>query len=530
VKGLGTSAASLQLHPHSTLKRQKSTMVSFSIQEEPEEDNHDVIIPVEQLARDIEKEIERCKTGLRSNAARRSCCIYNVPLSYRFKNNDDSSYRPRSVSIGPYCYDDKKLDGDYKYQCLDFFLSRTYAKGIGLKLEDFMEKLHTLEGQARACYSEKIDLKSGEFLKMMVVDASFILGLFYKFQDRGPFQTVEPLKWRLQYLYEDLLLFQNQIPFFVLQELFNISKKPNDPSLYLLALQFFNNVMRRPKAVIKRYAKDLEMSYADPQNRPLHLLDLVRSCLIPSNPNLMRSRDEVILFDKLFDKFVVCLEKLFPSTLTNKLDNILEYVVQLRFLFKKDEDDDDTQVQFIPCISRLRRSGIRVRPSNAERLLEVKFEYGVIKMPSITMDDFMISLLLNCLAFEQFHGSSSYPKYVTVYATFLDCLVNTTEDVQYLRDCNIIDNSLAEDDTVAQFINSLGKDLNFGKGDFYLDKVFNAVDKYYRKRFNVQRASFKHKYLNSPWSCISVLAATVLLLLTLAQTVFTILAYAHPQK
>jgi hypothetical protein len=520
-----------------------------------EEDNHDdVRIPVpdvintEELARDMEEEIERCNKGLRSNAARSSCCIYKVPLS-RLKNNDDSWYRPRVVSIGPYYYDDKELDGNYKYQCLGYFLSRTRAKGIGL--EDYIKKLHPLEGRARACYSEKIDLNSAEFLEMMVVDASFILELFYKFQDPGPLETDEPLaplKWRLQYFYVDLLLFQNQIPFFVLQELFDIAKMPGDPSLYLLALRFFNNVMRTPKKVIKSCAKDLERIYADPEKLPLHLLDLVRSSLIRPGINRRRlgrlGRLVVSLIVGLLMKsntmsFEPNIGWMLIGCLILVLFSPLLFLLWLlQFLFGEDYDYDsdsdsdyeDTQVQFIPCISKLRRSGIRVRPGNAERLLAVKFEYGVIKMPSITMNDFMRSLLLNCLAFEQFHESNDYLKYVTVYATFLDCLVNTAEDVQYLREHNVIDNSLADDDSVAHFINSLGNGLNFDKRDFYLSELFNDVDKYYRNRLNVQRASFRHKYLNSPWSCISVLAGVMLLLLTITQTVFSILAYVHPKK
>jgi hypothetical protein len=105
---------------------------------------------------------------------------------------------------------------------------------------------------------DQIDHSSEEFLEMMVVDASFILELFYKFQDPEMLETHEPLalllKWRLPYFYVDLLLLQNQIPFFVLQELFDISKMDDDPSLPLLALRFFNNVLRRPSKVIERYA------------------------------------------------------------------------------------------------------------------------------------------------------------------------------------------------------------------------------------------------------------------------------------
>jgi hypothetical protein len=224
-------------------------------------------VNTEQLAQDMEEKIYRCTMGLWRNAARSSYSIYKVTL--RFEENNGSWYSPRIVSIGPYHYHDEKLNRDYKYRCLSSFQSRTRVKGVGLG--DYMEKLRPRESEARQCYSREIDLNNpGEFLEMMVVDASFILELFYQFQDPGLLETDDPLAlltWRLPYFYEDLLLLENQIPFFVLQDLFDISKLPADPPLSLLALRFFNNIMRRTNEVIERYAY--------PQNQPLHLLALV---------------------------------------------------------------------------------------------------------------------------------------------------------------------------------------------------------------------------------------------------------------
>jgi hypothetical protein len=446
-----------------------------------QEGNHVVSIPevnTEELARDMKEEIERCTKGLESNpGAMSSRCIYEVPL--RFKDNNGSSYRPRIVSIGPkYYYDtDLKLYSDCKYQCLGFLLKRNRVKG----LQDYLDRLRPCETKARECYPEEMiqDFRppgDGDFLEMMVLDASFILELFYMFQDPrlGPLKADEPpasLKWRLPYFYVDLILLQNQIPFFVLQELFDISKMPDDPSLSLLALRFFNNVMSRPNEVIERYG--------NPKTPPLHLLDLVRSSLIP-------------------------------------------------YYQKPPQKDENKQIQSIPCMSQLRRSGIRVRPGKAESFLAVKFKRGVVEMPSITINDFMRYLLLNCVAFEQCHNSC--PKHVTVYATFLDCLVNTSSDVQYLREHNVIDNHLADDDKVARFINSLGKDVTFDIRDFYLSKLFNDVDKHYRNNFCVNWASLRRRYCNTRWWFISACAAILLLLLTFAQTFYTIIGYVHPKK
>ncbi|XP_059428103.1 UPF0481 protein At3g47200-like [Corylus avellana] len=441
---------------------------------------------LEQLASDMEEEIKRCTRGLQSYSAKSTCCIYKVPLKLE-KNNDKHWYSPRIVSIGPYHYEEGDLNRDYKYQFFGSFLSRTRA-GKGIGIEDYLKKLLPLETKVRECYSENVKLESGtEFLEMIVLDASFILGLFYKFQDSGPHETDEPLallKWRLPYFCVDLLLLENQIPFFVLQELFDISKMPDDPSLSVLALQFFNNVMQRPKEVIERYDDN-------PENPPVHLLDLVRSSLIPNDP--MRPQKE-------------------------------EFMIP--FFSRLRQKDNTTLTQFIPCIWKLRRSGISVRPRKADSFLAVNFEYGVVEIPSIIIDDFMRYLLLNCVAFEQCHNSCS--KHVTVYATFLCSLVDNPADVKYLRECGVIENY--DVDRVADFIHSMGRDLAIDIDDFYLSRVFNDVDKHYRNDFYVKFTSFMRRSFYTQWPFLSFLAAAVLLLLTIAQAYIAIIGYVHPKK
>jgi len=161
----------------------------------------------------------------------------------------------------------------------------------------------------------------------------------------------------------------------------------------------------------------------------------------------------------------------------------------------------------------------------ADSFLDVKFRKGklrngVIQMPNITMDYHMKSFLLNCLAFEQLHNSRT--KQFTVYANFLDCLVNTAKDVDYLCDQNIIENYYGKGGDVVLFINKMGKDLAFDDDQFYLSQLFKDVDECYRNKFYVQVASFKRRYFNTPWSFISALAALYLLVLTFLQTYYTI--------
>ncbi|BBH07689.1 Plant protein of unknown function D [Prunus dulcis] len=269
-------------------------------------------------------------------------------------------------------------------------------------------------------------------------------------------------------LRKDLLRLENQIPYFVLEVLFDLTTLPehkdNGKTLSLLALEFFNHHMQRPDHVIQNH-----------QNLTgVHLLDLLRASVIP------------------------------PGHDEPQRGNIIP-------------------THTIHCVSKLRRAGIKLRPCEGESFLVIKFKRGVIEMPTITIDDFMSSFLLNCVAYEQCHKSCS--KHITTYATLLDCLVNTYKDVEYLCDRNIIENCFGNDGDVARFVNNLGKDVAFDMDRCYLAKLFNDVHHYYGNSCHVQWASFKYTYFDTPWSCISAFAALILLIMTLLQTFYTVLGH-----
>ncbi|OMO82092.1 hypothetical protein CCACVL1_12079 [Corchorus capsularis] len=405
-------------------------------------------------------------------AGKSSCCIFRVPDSLVDING--KAYHPRIVSIGPYHHGKSQLRmiEEHKWRYLGLLLKRM-KQNKGLGLEDLLKAVQPLESKARECYSETISFSSDEFLEMMVLDCCFIIELFRKVGNLIPFEPDDPIismLWILPFFYRDFLRLENQIPFFLLQCLFDLTKMPGDksiPSLSTLALEFFNNAMLRPDDVISKFYS----------LKGQHLLDLVRSSFLP--------------FDQI-----------------------------------REPGEVPSPTRMIHSVSKLRRAGIKLKPAKADSFLVIKFKSGIIEMPPITIDDFMSSLLLNCVAFEQCHSSRT--KHFTDYATLLDCLVNTYKDVEYLCESNIIENYFGTEGEVARFINDLGKDTAFDINNCYLASLFKDVHQYYRNSLHVQLASFKHTYFETPWSFISALAALILLLLTVAQTYYTIYSVYKP--
>ncbi|KAJ6378935.1 hypothetical protein OIU78_029032 [Salix suchowensis] len=409
---------------------------------------------------------------LKKAAANSSCCIFKVPQ--RFIDINGKSYQPHIVSVGPYHHGEPHLRmiEEHKWVYLGGLLSRT--QDSGLDLEVLLKAIQPLEMKARECYSQIIHLDTCDFVEMMVLDGVFIIELFRKVGKVVRFEVDDPIvttAWIMPFFYRDLLRLENQIPLFVLECLYEITRVPGEesgPYLSKLALDFFNHGLQSPDNIIAR----------NDNRKAKHLLDLVRSCFIDSEQGQPLHVD--------------------PSA------------------------------PMIESISKLRRAGIKLRQGNpADSFLVVKFKNGVLEMPTITIDDNMSSFLLNCVAFEQCHSGSSM--HFTAYATLLDCLVNNFKDVEHLCECNIIENYFGTESEVARLINDSGKDVAFDIGRCYLSELFSDVHRYYKNTRHLQWASFKYTYFRTPWSFVSALAALIILLLTVAQTFYTIYG-VHKEK
>ncbi|XP_028064583.1 uncharacterized protein LOC114267719 [Camellia sinensis] len=85
-------------------------------------------------------------------------------------------------------------------------------------------KEESLLTDARKCYAEEVDDELDE--EMLVIDGCFILELLYKFQEKGLHQQLisgSPLTFYP--IQHDLLHMENQLPFYVLDKLFLLTKK-----------------------------------------------------------------------------------------------------------------------------------------------------------------------------------------------------------------------------------------------------------------------------------------------------------------
>ncbi|KAI7997355.1 UPF0481 protein [Camellia lanceoleosa] len=415
---------------------------------------------------------------------RSSVCIFRAPQSFR-EISGKAAIDPEMVSIGPYHHgkDQVRRFESYKCQYLCSLLSRTEAMGVDLR--QLMKAMKGLESEARSCYSEPIPMSSKDFIDMMVLDGCFIVELLHQVcESQGSENDNIPIFRR------DLLKLENQLPLFVLQKLydFSIGNGDQDPHRKFRSDENPTNITM---PVLKFFRVALPMSLSSLERAKIlkryHLLDLFHESFQPS-------RYFEAMSASIYSRSTSHGSQEYSSPLCNRS---------------------------MPCVTQLRLTGIKFSPakSTTDSFLEINFDQGVIEIQPITINDFTSTAFINCAALEQClqHTHTCFSAYIA----FMSCLINSARDVTFLCDDGIIANSSYNDLRVAHLFKKLGENVEFNIRDLYLSKQFRDVEAYYRSHW----ASLRRKYFSNPWRTISVVTASVLLLLAGIQAIMNILSY-----
>ncbi|GMQ11073.1 hypothetical protein CsSME_00053841 [Camellia sinensis var. sinensis] len=178
-------------------------------------------------------------------------------------------------------------------------------------------------------------------------------------------------------------------------------------------------------------------------------------------------------------------------------------------------------------VTRLRGTGIMFETKDSTKFTDIEFKEGKLLIPPLLIHDLTKSIFLNLMAFEQCYPHCD--SYITSYISFMDELINSPKDVEHLHEKRIIVHQLGSEEDVATLFNNLRKEIVFDTSDYYLLDVSLKLNKHYQQKWRTWKAIFKHEYLKDPWKIISLVAASFLILLTLAQTTYTIISYHVPK-
>ncbi|RLM68992.1 UPF0481 protein [Panicum miliaceum] len=176
----------------------------------------------------------------------------------------------------------------------------------------------------------------------------------------------------------------------------------------------------------------------------------------------------------------------------------------------------------MPSAKELREARVLFKNSNTHLIDAINFRNGVLSMPEFKAYGHTENLFLNLFAFEQLHPDTGYE--VLSYMFIMVGLIESERDVALLRSRGIMRNMLSSDKELVEMFNMLGR-ATLMHPSSKLNGVLQEVKAHCKKRRNRWRANFVHRYLSSPWVFMSLVAAVILLMATLLQTVYTILPF-----
>jgi hypothetical protein len=358
-----------------------------------------------------------------------SVCISRVPDELRKGNA--KTYIPDKVSIGPFHQGnaDLKAMEDHKWRYLYAVLNRN--SNFEASLEGCVKVLREMEHRARRCYSETINLPTDDFVQMMLVDGCFIIELFFKYAFKNLRRRSDPIFSTPGLLFDikcNLILLENQIPYFVLQRLFRIISIPKQYNLSLneLAFRFFNTMIPGDKqALWEKFDQEGN-----------HLLDMIRHYFFPTDP--------------------------------------------------RQQPNSGTQ-HGLDCATHLKKAGIRFKEVNHKSLLDVKFVNGVLEIPSLKIHRYTETLFKNLIAHEQRHCDNT--QHITSYAFLMGSLIFSEKDVKLLARRHILISDKSKEKEVSELFRKLCRDEKVK--DFYYDYLFEQVSEYKRTKWHASLKKLK---------------------------------------
>lgn len=197
-------------------------------------------------------------------------------------------------------------------------------------------------------------------------------------------------------------------------------------------------------------------------------------------------------------------------------------IIPKRIKSNKHNRQEDESI--IPSARELQEAGITFKPSKSHSLKDVSFNNngGILRIPSIIVDDSTETTLLNLVAFERMHVGAGNE--VSSFVFFMDNIIDNEADVVILEQKGILQNALGSDKAVTKLFNSLSKDVSVDR-EGSLDIVQVSVCRYFKKPWNKWRANLIETYFRNPWAIVSLIAAIFLFVLTIIQTVYTIIPF-----
>ncbi|KAI5560314.1 hypothetical protein BDE02_16G039400 [Populus trichocarpa] len=412
--------------------------------------------------------------------------IPRVPQIFSGIGSNKKCYEPKVVSIGPYYHG--KLDRLQEMEKSKCNMVRGFVQQSKKLIEDVYQTVVDVAEDARRYYVEDESVKLDdmtEFTRMMFLDGCFVIQFMYcLLRDH---ENLKMSSHAAALVTRDLLLLENQLPFLVLRSLMKLRFGSDEEGMKLIK-DFIKHIRAMPrqrescwKKISKFFRKTiprraLNYSAKDPAMGEYygagHLLELFHMHFVDKNFSVDSSKTSLYRYHPAME---------------------------------------------------LRTVGIHFKPSKARQFTDVQFKptwlAGRLKIPPLTIDESTKSMLLNLVAYEACLGDNK-KLWVTSYICFMDSLIDHPEDVRVLRSQGILLVTLGSEEEVARLFNEVAKYLVPNPHAF--NKVKNDIESHFRNTIKRWVAEHVDTYFSSPWSFITLVAASLTIALTAIQSYFTL--------
>lgn len=419
------------------------------------------VVEMEKLLEDSRPSVEMACWDQRA--------IYRVPEFIKMMTKR-AAYQPQFVSLGPLHHGEPHLSPMEEHKRRAVLHMVNWA---GKPLAEFVAAIEEVADELEATYDDLDDrwrgVNRGSFVQMMVTDGCFLIELLNI--DQSP-----------EYKNTD---YADNDPIFSRSSFINLwSIMKND----MIAME--NQI---PLVVLQR------ILFVARNGKPLSAGEI---------NNMVRSLLDVPLFEEGVEKlglhFLDIYHKQYCGTTPHW-------------------EGSDKYEPRTPSAVELSEAGIQFEKTNTENIHDVDFVNGVLRMPLLKFHDHTEVELLNLMAFEWLHPDAKHD--VGSYISFVDKLTESERDVALLRSKGLFVNMIGSDKGVVEMFNTLTELANTPDEGSKLGYVQWKVNDHCRKRRNKWRAMFMNNYLSNPWVFISLVAAVILLIATIMQTIYTIVPF-----
>nr|GMD75590.1 UPF0481 protein At3g47200-like [Ipomoea batatas] len=403
---------------------------------------------------------------------------YIIPrVAEALSKTNPSAYKPMLISIGPYYRKPEPgSENDIKKEFQEGFLGNTK----GLK-EKCREKLANIVGKARSYYSTDStkDMSNEEFVEMLMVDGCFILQFLKSVKDKKCKETFMKDEKKVAQTLRDMILLENQIPFFVLVELHKL-KQQDKVDEVALRKALMELVVNCYESQVSKLTPLLPCKF---EELPKHLHEVIYRHCIPTN-----------------------------TTRSEEDDQGHGYVMKQ-----------------INTATELEKTGISFQKIEEVRssLFDIDFKRGTMKIRCFRIDDFTEPFLRNMIAYEQHSNLAS--NHFSDFVLFMSHLINTSEDVKLLRGKGILAGLINRSEANTNLSNPLNLENIFSQLPVgintsttstlsTLSGVINKVSLHSEKPLEIWMGKLRQVLQNGPWT-------PMVGIVTLIATIFSIVHY-----